>query len=211
MAMTVVLPAPVAQFQGDTGQLRIGFLIYICQPVQDHPISHTQPGSNLGKPYQGFYGFDLAEEGTVVAEFVLPPMQEQAGRLRRYSPVVGSRYVPPLVDAAANLINCRRNVVLLLLGGQAQSLVNDKLLLSAPRPSSLPRLGNWRDELGSSPAFYDLLGRLAVFVQLPMLGGIFVWRVDYRSVKERVFHNSASLERLQDRHCLRECVASLPT
>ena len=83
-----------------------------------------------------------------MAEFVLPPVQEEPGRLRRDSPVVGAGDTPPLVNAAANLIHGGGNVVLLLLGGDAQPFVDDELLLFTPGSSSLPGLGNWRDKLG---------------------------------------------------------------
>ena len=125
-----------------------------------------------------------------MTEIVITPVDKQSGRFRRYAPVVGTGDVSPLVDVAPDLVHGGSNVVLLILGGQAQTLVNDKLLLSAPGSAPLPGLGDWRYEFGPPPAVYDLVSRLPVLVQLPVLRGILVWRVDYGPVKEWIFHDS---------------------
>ena len=180
------------QLQGDAQQFRVGLLVDVGQPVQGPPVRRAQPGCNLGKPDESFHSLNLAEEGAIVAEVVLPPVQEQPGGLRCNPPVVGAGNGPPLVNMPANLVHGGSDVVLLLLGGQAQSFVDDKLLLSAPGPPPLSGFGDGSHEFGPPAAFDDPLSRLALFIQLPVLGGICVGRVDNRMVKERVFHRSAS-------------------
>ena len=104
------------QLESDSQQLRVGFLVHAGQPVQDPPAVSAHSGSNFGEPDESFHSLDLAEERAKIAEVVLPPMQEQPGRLRRDAPVVGAGDVPPLVNTPPDLVHGGGNIVLLLLG-----------------------------------------------------------------------------------------------
>jgi len=79
-------------------------------------------------------------------------------------------------------------VVLLLLGGKANALIEDDLLLLA-RPFALLRLGYRGDEVRATTGFGDLLCRLTFGVQLPMPLRAFIWRVEDRMIEERVRHS----------------------
>jgi len=56
------------------------------------------------------------------------------------------------------------------------------------RGLTLPRLGNWRDELGVAPGFEDALGGLTLVVELPMPKGIGVRRIQDRMLEEAIIH-----------------------
>ena len=77
-----------------------------------------------------------------MAELVVPPVLEQQGCLCVHTPVVWIRDGSPLVDVPANFIDGGGDVVLLLGGGKALSLVEDQLLLASPaRPALCLDLG----------------------------------------------------------------------
>ena len=81
IAMTVVLPAPVASFKRETHQFGIGVLVGGGQVVEES-LAALRLGRDLGQPDGGFHRFDLAEERADAAELVMPPVLEQAGRFR---------------------------------------------------------------------------------------------------------------------------------
>lgn len=62
-------------------------------------------GGDLGEPDRGFHRFDLAEERTDAAEFVMTPMPEQPGGLRRDLPLIRIRQRTPCVYISANFID----------------------------------------------------------------------------------------------------------
>ena len=77
VAITVVLPAPVASLRGGRGW-----------PVRSPPpgVRGTGPfasglAGNLGEPDHCLRGFRLTEERTEVAELVVPPVVEQPRRV----------------------------------------------------------------------------------------------------------------------------------
>ena len=79
--------------------------------------------------------------------------------------------------------------------GSYRCLVVDKPVSSSnSKPSwigdlfSLAGLRDRRDELGGSPRFHGPLGRLAAPIQFPMLGRVFVGRIEDRMLEKAVFH-----------------------
>lgn len=98
--------------------------------------------SDLSEPDGGFHRLHLAEEGPDVAELVLPPMLQQAGRLRRDLPLIGMRQTAPLIDLLSHGINhgCR-GFILLYRRGQPFAFVEHELLLCVGA-LALPGLGN---------------------------------------------------------------------
>ena len=95
IAMTVVLPAPVASFERQAHQFRVGVPVRGREVLKD-PLALLRIGRDLGEPDGGFHGLDLAEERTDAAEFVIAPMVEQAGGFRRHLPLVRVAQVAPL-------------------------------------------------------------------------------------------------------------------
>ena len=137
------------QLQRNPQQFGVRLQAGVFQTLECQPFPLPEPRRDLGQPDYRLNGFDLAEEGTVMAELVVPPVLEQQGRLRRNAPVVGIGDGSPLVDVPANFVDGGSNVILLLCRGQTLPFVEDQLLLATTtRPSPLPRLGNGRDELG---------------------------------------------------------------
>ena len=176
------------QLQGQARQFRVGVVVGVGEAVEETPSDLPGLGRNLCQPDGRLDRLYLAEEGLDVAEVVVPPMLEQASGFGRDAPVVGISKVSPLVDLAANLIHHRRDVVLLLLGGKPLALVEDELLLILGRP---PLLGLWDggDELRAAPVLDDLLGRLALVIELPVLRRVLVGGVEYGLFEEAVLHD----------------------
>ena len=95
-------------------------------------------------------------------------MLEEAGRLRGYPPSTRVRTLAPVVHLAPDAVDDLGVLfVLLLPRRKALALVEDQRLLLRGA-SALPRPGDGRDELGPAAALDDLLGRLAVPVELPV-------------------------------------------
>lgn len=80
---------------------------------------------------------------------------------------------------------------LLFLCGEAQSLVEDQVLLRGCLALALFRLGYGCEEVGAPARFQDLLGRLTLLVQLPVARRARVRRIQDRMIKERVRHIEA--------------------
>ena len=175
------------QLQGQARQLRVGVVVGVGEALEEAPSDLPGLGRNLGQPDSRLNRLYLAEEGLDVAEVVVPPMLEQASGFGRDSPVVRISQFSPLVDMTANFIHHRRDVVLLLLGGQPLALVDDEFLLALIRPT-LPRLRDGRDELRAAPELVNLLGRLTLVIELPVLRWVLVGRVEYGLFEEAIHH-----------------------
>ena len=191
IAMTVVLPAPVASFRARRSSSGLASLLAaarcsrICLPL-------FGLGRDLGQPDGRFHGFHLAEERPDAAELVMPPVLEQPRRFGRHLPLAGIGPGPPAVHMTAHLVDDRGGIVLLLLGRKSLALVENEV--SAGRCLlALLRLGDRRDELSPATVFDDLLGRLALFIELPMPLWAFVRGVEDRVVKEGVGHRQILL------------------
>jgi len=139
---------------------------------------------DLGEPDGGFNRLHLAEEGPDVAELVLPPMLQQAGRFGCDLPLIGMRQAAPLIDLLPHGID-HGCCTFILLGrrGQPFAFVEHELLLCVGA-FALPGLGNRRDKLGAATALDNLLCRLPLVIKLPVSCRVGIGRVQDRMVEE---------------------------
>ncbi len=186
IAMTVVLPAPVASFRASRRSSGLASLLAAarCSRIR---LPAFDLGSDLGQPDGGFHGLDLAEERAKTGELVMSPVLEQAGRFGSDLPLARLGPGPPSVHMAAHLVDDRRGVVLLLRGRKPLALVEDHDLLRAGF-LPFPRPGNGRDEFGPAAGLDDPLRRLALLVEFPMPPGTFIRRVQDRMFEEGIGH-----------------------
>src|SRR5262245_5281121 len=140
--------------------------------------------SNLGEPDGGFHRLHLTEERPDCAELVLPPMLQQAGRLRSNLPLIGMWKTAPLIDLLPYGID-HGCCTFILLGrrGQPFTFVEHELLLCVGA-FALPGLGNRRDKLGAAAALDNLLCRLPLVIKLPVSCRVGIGRVQDRLVEE---------------------------
>ena len=101
MAMTVVLPAPVAIFQCQPGQAGIRILVRSFEFLQERPPGGAERRRDFRQPDGGLSSLDLAEKRTDFVELVVAPMAKQPGRLRCHPPL-RLRESPPDIDLAAD-------------------------------------------------------------------------------------------------------------
>ena len=59
--------------------------------IEEALADPTYARRNFAEPYSGLHRFDLAEEGPNAAEAVVPPVLEQARRLRGHLPLARVR------------------------------------------------------------------------------------------------------------------------
>ena len=90
IAITVVLPAPVASLSASFKRPGLAWSFASCSRWTNCRSSGPAPGGYLGQPDHGLHRLDLTEEWTDVAELVVAPMVEQAGGLR-CNPPLGAR------------------------------------------------------------------------------------------------------------------------
>ena len=76
MAMTVVLPAPVANFRAKRDSSGVGVVAGVGEAFKEAPSSRPVLRRNLGQPDDGLCRLYLAEEGLDIAEVVVSPMLE---------------------------------------------------------------------------------------------------------------------------------------
>src|SRR3989304_1334080 len=131
---------------------------------------------------------DLTEKRPEAAEGVMPPVREQARCLGGDMPVPGVRQAPPLVYVLAHLIDDRRWVILLLCGGKPFPFVEDHPPL-VRRVLPFLRSRDRRDELGPAPAFDDLLGRLPLWIKLPVPTWTLLRRGEDGVLEKRIRHH----------------------
>ena len=157
------------ELQRQAHQFRVGVLVRRRQVFKD-AFAVFGLGRHLGEPDRGFHRFYLTEEGTDFVERVMPPMLEQASRLRRDLPLPRIGQGAPRVHVTTHLVDDGRRVVLLFLRRQPLAVVENKGLLRA-LGSAVALLGFWDrcDELCAAPRFQNRLRRLSILVKLPML------------------------------------------
>jgi hypothetical protein len=182
------------EFQREPHQLRIGVFIRRSEMIQ-HTFAPVRLRGNLREPDRRFCGFDLAEERADAAERVLTPMLQKAGGLRRDLPLTGAQ-LTPCVHIAADLVDNRGRIVLLLLRREALAFVEHKSRLGGGL--ALLGLGDRRDEFGTAPALDDLLSGLARLIQFPMPPRGVIRRIQNRMIEEGVRH-IGSRRRYEDR------------
>ena len=128
MAMTVVLPAPVASFSASRISSGLASLLAAARWSRMRlPLCRLR--RDLGQPDRRLDRLDLAEERPHAAELVVPPVLQQPGCLRGDLPLAGVRQLPPCVHVAADLVDDRGRIVLLLLGREALALVEHEVRL----------------------------------------------------------------------------------
>ena len=136
IAMTVVLPAPVASFSARRSSCGFASALAVLR-LLEQALARREMRRDLGQPDRGLDRFDLAEERADAAELVMPPVLEQSRRLRRHLPLAG-RQVAPRVDLAADLVDDRTS------GRTAASSSR------GPAPRRRPVLPAWRFPAASS-------------------------------------------------------------
>ena len=170
MAMTVVLPDPVAIFSArrESPGLALSFACRRRRRMLRTGLG-AQVGRNLGEPYRGFGCLNLAVEGPNAAELMGAPVLQQPGGRRRHAPAVRVGGVPPAVHVATYFTD-----------GCFQVLhVEDGLVLQAPfsdaehflhggRASLLRGRRKRSDEVRGAAALDDPVRRLSVLVELPV-------------------------------------------
>src|SRR5439155_14369703 len=112
IAMTVVLPAPVASLRKPY-QFRIRFFVRIHEVINKAFACVADLWGNLDQPNCRLDRFDLTEEGANSAKTMLPPMLKQTRRLGRDLPKI-IRQCAPLVDLLPQFVDDRSGIVLLL-------------------------------------------------------------------------------------------------
>ena len=128
IAMTVVLPAPVASFSARRISSGLASLLALVRCSRTPSPALPACGRDLGQPDGGFDRLDLAEERADAAELVMPPVLQQASRFRRYLPFTWIRQRSPSVHMASYLVDDRGRVVLLLLGWRRPFVQTQDLL-----------------------------------------------------------------------------------
>ena len=88
IAMTVVLPAPVASFSARRSSSGLASLLAAARCSRNR-LPLLRLGRDLGQPDGRFHGFDLAEERADTAELVMPPVLKQPGRFGSNLPLAG--------------------------------------------------------------------------------------------------------------------------
>jgi hypothetical protein len=155
IAITVVLPAPVASFNASLASPGLDWAFAALRCSRNLRPSFAELRRDLGQPDRCLDGFDLAEEGPEAAERVMAPVLQQPGGLRRHVPLARVGQLAPDIHALPQLIDDRRRVVLLLLGREPFALVEDNVALGRG-PLPLFRLGDRRDEFGAAAPADDL-------------------------------------------------------
>ena len=88
IAMTVVLPAPVASFRARRVRSGIGIVVGVHEVVEECLLLLSELGGHFGEPDDRLDRLDLAEERPDVLELMMPPVLQQAGGFRGDLPVV---------------------------------------------------------------------------------------------------------------------------
>ena len=115
IAMTVVLPAPVASFRAIRSSS--GLASWFTSASRSNALlsAALSLGTTSVSQMRVSTASTWQKKRPIVAEVVLSPMQEQPRGFRRNAPVVRTGNVSPPVNVAPDLVHRRGNVVLLLL------------------------------------------------------------------------------------------------
>ena len=126
IAMTVVLPAPVASFKRETLQLRVSVVVRGGK-VFEYAFPRSGIRRDLGKPDRSLDSFDLTKERAEIVKLVMTPVLQQSRCFG--GDVRWRREASPLINFLPHAINDRGGVVLLFLSGKSLALVENDLLL----------------------------------------------------------------------------------
>ena len=176
------------ELEGQALQVGVGVVVGGLEMVEKALSGLAELGGDLGEPDEGLDRLDLAEEGALVAEWVVAPVLEQAGGFRFDPPEVGGE-LPPLVNLLAEGVDDGGVVVLLGAGAEAVALVEGEFTLLAAALLFLG-LGDGGDEFRPAPGGDDALGGLAAGVEFPVAAGTGVGRIEDRLVEKGVAHCS---------------------
>ena len=114
-------------------------------------------------------------------------MLEQPRGLRGDAPAVRAGKRSPAIDIATNLVDGGRDVVQLIAVGKPAAVIQREPGLLGRHLGPL-RFRYRRDKLRAATAVDDAVGRLAVFIELPVLCGVLVWGVEDWLFKKTVLH-----------------------
>ena len=154
--------------------------------VAQESLAVGAPGCRFGEPDEGFHGFDLAEEGTDIAEGVVSPVMQQAGGFGGNLPLAAVEFAPA-VDGGANFVDSRGWIVVVFLaGGESQFLLI--VLLAGRGAFALLRFGDGGNELRVPARIDDAGGGASLFVQLPVATRVLVGAVEDRLLEEVAGH-----------------------
>ena len=117
IAMTVVLPAPVASLRASLCNSGLASLLAFGKMAKESPAGATDLRRHLDEPDDGLRRLDLAKEGSNAAKAVMAPVLEQASGFRGHLPLVRVRNAAPPVDLLAQTVDDRHVLILLLLCG----------------------------------------------------------------------------------------------
>ena len=196
IAITVVLPAPVASFSAIRN--RSGFAPALA--CRSHSRKRRPRAPAFGATSCSQIAVSTASTwqkngrtglGSVVAERA--PVAQERGGDRRDLPLLGVGERPPVVDLLAQVVDDRRGVVFLRLRREAVAGVEDEARLLALAALVL-RLRDRRDQLGLPPALDDPVGRQAVGVELPVRPGL-----DVRGVQDGLLEEGGHCRRFLSR------------
>lgn len=162
------------KFQGQAQQLRVGVVVGIDKVFQEDFSGFSCAGGDFRQPDDRLDRFHLTEERPDVVEAVLPPVLQQSGGFGRYLPVLRVRQTSPLIYMSAKFIDNRRWIVLLLLGGKSFAFVKDQILLLSCA-FALSGFWNGCDVFGAATFFDNLLCRLSLSIEFPVLLRVLVW------------------------------------
>ena len=174
------------ELQGQPREAGVSFLAGGVHLIDELLPLLAERRSHLGQPDRSLHRFDLAEEGPDIAEPVAAPVLEEPRRLGRHPPRGRVRQFAPPIHAVAHAADEGRQVVLLgaglerLRGGVEDDLGLSFLLLLG--------FGDRRDERHLAPLGNDPVRRLAGLVELPVLRGVLVGRVQDRLLEESPIH-----------------------
>jgi hypothetical protein len=174
------------ELERETQEFGVGVVVGGGQMFEQSLAGRGARG-DLCEPDGGLDRFHLTEERADASKRVAAPMLEQAGGFGRDLPLARVWPGAPLGDVAAHFVDDRVGVVLLLLGRQPGTFIENDILLGR-RGFSFLRLGDRRDELGAATGVDDFLRRLAVGIEFPMPLGALVRRIEDRMLEERIGH-----------------------
>src|SRR5262247_1822034 len=98
MAMTVVLPAPVASFSANRMNSGLASWLALAKCSRKALPLPVFGATSVSQMAVSTASTHLAEERTDVAELVLPPMLQQAGGFGGDLPLIGMWETTPLID-----------------------------------------------------------------------------------------------------------------
>ena len=114
MAMTVVLPEPVAIFRARR-TTRISHVIGGFQVIKEALTLFAHLWRDFRQPDDGLHRLDLTKERPNSGEIIMSPVLQQSSRRRRHPPRIRVFKLPPSIHVLPQFIDNGRGIVLLIL------------------------------------------------------------------------------------------------